>query len=107
MVIEYDNDTPVEIELTAEGLTCLCPVNGRQDRFDVLIRYVPATRLIELGWLRAHLEGFAGVAVLHEPFTADLLDTLVNLVVPSYIHVTTTWAPVEGIGCSVRAVAGE
>lgn len=106
-VIEFETDKPIEIELSAIGLTCLCPVNGRVDNFDVLIRYVPACRLIELGWLRAHLEGFADVPVLHERFTAELLETLTNLVGPSYIHVTTTWAPVEGVGCTVRMVGGE
>lgn len=107
MVIAYDNETPLEIELTAKNLTCRCPINGLQDCFDVLVRYVPATKLIELGWLRYYLDAFAETPITHEKFTADLLDALVELVVPSYIHVTTTWAPVEGIGCSVRAVAGE
>lgn len=105
--ITFESDTPMELELQIDGLHCTCPINGREDAFSVTLRYVPASRLIELGWLREYLDGCANVTSTHEALTADIFETIVSLIGPSYIQLTTVWEPVEGVGCTVRVVGGE
>lgn len=106
-VISFESETPMELELQVNGLHCICPINGKEDSFTVMVRYVPACRLIELGWLREYLDGCVNVTATHEALTADIFETLVQLVGPSYIQLTTVWEPVEGVWCTVRMVGGE
>lgn len=106
-VIAFESEQPMEIELQVDGMLCQCPFNGRQDTFSVTLRYVPSGQLVELGWWRDHLEGYAAVSMSHEALTAELFETFVALVHPSYIQLTTVWEPVEGVGCAVRMVGGE
>jgi NADPH-dependent 7-cyano-7-deazaguanine reductase QueF len=106
-VIFFESETPMELELQVNDLHCTCPINGKEDSFAVTVRYVPASRLIELGWLREYLDGCANVTATHEAITADIFETLVSLIGPSYIQLTTVWNPVEGVWCTIRMVAGE
>lgn len=106
-VIDFESEHPMELELQVDGLHCQCPINGREDSFSVTLRYVPACRLIELGWLREYLDGCVNVTMTHEALTADLFETIVSLIGPSYIQLITVWEPVEGVACTIRMVGGE
>lgn len=93
LVIEelFGEEHTVELELAVRGLTCICPINGLTDTFDVAVRYRPMRgRVLELGAFRALLDGYRDARITHEALTVD---------------VVTTWAPVEGVECVVRAVA--
>lgn len=107
LVIEelVDEEHTVDLELAVRGLTCVCPVNGLTDTFDVAVRYRPMRgRVLELGAFRALLESYATARIAHEALTVDVLTTIVEQVQPESVEVLTTWAPVEGVECVVRAV---
>lgn len=108
VVIEelVDEEHTVELDLAVRGLTCVCPFNGLTDTFDVAVRYRPMRgRVLELGAFRALLDGYAGAAISHEALTLDVLTTVIEQIHPEALEVVTTWAPVEGVECVVRALA--
>lgn len=101
-----DEEHTVELELAVRGLSCICPVNGLPDTFDVLVSYRPMRgRVLELGAFRALLGMYRGATITHEALTVGLLTTIIEQIQPESLQVLTTWAPVEGVECVVRAVA--
>ena len=101
-----DEEHTAEIELAVRGLTCICPVNGLTDTFDIAVRYRPMRgRVLELGAFRALLECYAGARIAHEALTVNILRVIVEQINPESLEVLTTWAPVEGVECIVRVVA--
>lgn len=103
-----DEEYPPHITLQAKGKVCRCPFNGLGDRFDIQVTYVPMRgRVIELEAFSRYLDAFEGAEIAHEVLTQTVLSDLLETVVPAYCEVETVWAPVEGIECVVRVVAGE
>lgn len=79
---------------------CLCPMNSRHDTAQVEVTYSPTDKVIELESFAKFLATFENEKLLHEEFTARLAATLTNSSIkPSSI--VTTWAPVEGVDCSI------
>lgn len=108
LVIEQleDEEHAVELELAVRGLTCICPINGRTDTFDVVVRYRPMRgRVLELGSFRRSMDGYQIARITHEALTLDVLGMIVEQIMPESVEVMTTWAPVEGVECTVRALA--
>jgi NADPH-dependent 7-cyano-7-deazaguanine reductase QueF len=86
-------------------LTCLCPVNDRQDEALVEVTYQPTASLIELASFAEYLGTFAKRHVTHEAATAEILAMLNEETGAGCngLTVVTTWEPVEGIDCTVTA----
>lgn len=93
----------LSITLTA-SLTCLCPVNGRQDRAGVTVTYTPSQTIVELTSFRDYLDSFADGFGLHEQIAAELHDTLTDALTPASLEIATVWAPVEGVDVTIRTV---
>lgn len=91
--------TTVELEAR---LTCVCPVNARQDHATVRVRYQPSQKLIELGSFREYLDVFAKVELLHEDVT-QIIKRDVEMRTGVAALITTDWEPVEGVTCKVTA----
>lgn len=101
-----DEEYTPQIELRARGLTCVCPVNGLTDTFDVSVAYTPMRgRVLELGAFRKRLELYADRAITHEEVTLEVLQDIVEMIQPASVDVATIWAPVEGVECVVRVAA--
>lgn len=100
-----DEEHTVELELAVRGLTCICPVNGLTDTFDVAVRYRPMRgRVLELGAFRRCVDAYQISRITHEALTLDVLAMIIEQIQPESVEVLTTWAPVEGVECIVRAV---
>jgi NADPH-dependent 7-cyano-7-deazaguanine reductase QueF len=101
-----DEEHIPQIELRVRGLTCLCPVNGSTDTFDVSVAYTPMRgRVLELGAFRTSLDRYATRAITHEALTLEVMQDIVELIHPSDVQVATFWEPVEGVECVVRVVS--
>jgi NADPH-dependent 7-cyano-7-deazaguanine reductase QueF len=97
---------PVERELRVRDLTCRGPVNGLTDTFEVVVSYRPMRgRVLELGAFRRLMDGYADATISHEALTVDVLTVIIEQIQPASLEVVTSWAPVEGVDCVVRAVA--
>jgi len=101
------NDAPFNLlTVTLRGrLACLCPVNDRQDFADVEVTYVPTASLIELASFATYLATFAERHLSHEAATAEI-HAMLNEETGAGCNgfrVVTTWAPVEGVSCTVVA----
>lgn len=100
-----EEEYAIEVELAVRGLTCLCPVNGLVDTFEIAVRYRPMRgRVLELGAFRALLGLYATSAISHEALTLNVLTTIIEQIQPESLEVVTTWAPVEGVECVVRMI---
>lgn len=105
-VLEFESDLSTQIELRIHG-ACLCPVNGKQDQYDLTLLYCPSGRVLELGWLADWVEALRFAQISHEDLTNELAEAVISLLGPTWIKIETTWAPIEGVECTVRIVAGE
>lgn len=104
---DLDRDQPLEITLTVQG-NCLCPFNHKRDAFTLRLAYVPVNgRVLELAAFAEYIASFSDVTISHEVLTQRVLAEVSGRVAPTYCRVETSWAPIEGVGCTVRAVAGE
>lgn len=84
-------------------LTCLCPLNDRQDFAIVEVTYEPTTSLIELESFAMYLGTFSDRHITHEAATAEILATLneESGAGCNGLTVVTTWTPIEGVECTV------
>jgi len=90
----------ITIELTAE-FSCICPVNNRRDWARVSVRYQPNQRVLELTSFAAYLASYREVRELHEVVAQHILRDVTDELEPKDIRVSTKWAPVEEVDCSV------
>lgn len=90
------------LSITLTGrLVCQCPVNGRRDEAVVAVTYTPVEMALELTAFAEYLAGFGGRPITHEAVTAIIADEIRWAVMSDDVTVTTTWEPIEGIGCVV------
>jgi 7-cyano-7-deazaguanine reductase len=83
--------------------TSICPLTGAPDFGTIMVRYVPARKLVELKSLRDYLTGFRQRQILQEEIVNEIVDELVASVEPRFVEV-------EGVfnmrgGMTTRAVA--
>lgn len=85
------------VTLRCPEFTTLCPVTGQPDFGELVIRYVPAERLVESKSLKLYLVSFRNHGDFHEDCVNIILKDLVKLMEPRYIEVTGLFTPRGGI----------
>ena len=71
-----------EIEFTAPEFTSVCPMTGQPDFGTIVVRYVPATRCIELRSFKYYLFGYRNRGIFYEDVVNAVLDDIVAAVAP-------------------------
>ncbi len=97
---------PYEIVMEAPEFTCLCPLTGQPDFATIRIRYVPATRCVELKSLKLYLWSFRNEGAFHEKVTNEICDDLVRALRPRWIEVQGDFMVRGGIGTVITARHG-
>jgi len=92
-----------EIEIRCPEFTSVCPRTGLPDFGEILIRYVPDERCIELKALKYYLIEFRSRGIFYEAVTNQILDDLVALCQPRRMTVTGDFSVRGGIKTMVRA----
>jgi 7-cyano-7-deazaguanine reductase len=100
-------ERPYEIELEALELTSLCPLTGAPDFGTLLIRYVPAQKLVELKSLRDFLTAYRQRQILQEELVNEVLEAIVAAAEPRSCEVKGIFNPRGGITARVVARMGE
>ncbi len=85
------------VSLDCPEFTSLCPVTGQPDFARLMIRYVPAERMVESKSLKLYLFGFRNRGEFHEDCVNTIMKDLVGLMAPKYIEVIGMFAPRGGI----------
>jgi 7-cyano-7-deazaguanine reductase len=99
---EYpDSDTEVVYE--TDEFTSVCPWTGLPDFAQLVISYVPDTRLVELKSLKYFLTSFRNVGILQEHAVNRILNDLVKILQPVSMVVEADFG--ERGGIRTRATA--
>jgi 7-cyano-7-deazaguanine reductase len=93
----------VNVELSTQEFTCVCPFSGLPDFARILIRYVPRKKLIELKSLKFYLFAFRNVKIYNEHAVNKILEDLTNALHPYEMEVVGEFTSRGGIENKVSA----
>ena len=85
------------VTLRCPEFTTLCPITGQPDFGELVVRYVPAAKLVESKSLKLYLFSFRNHGDFHEDVCAIVLKDLRALLSPKYIEVRGRFRPRGGI----------
>ena len=85
------------VTLRCPEFTTLCPITGQPDFGELVVRYVPAAKLVESKSLKLYLFSFRNHGDFHEDVCAVILKDLRALLAPKYIEVRGRFRPRGGI----------
>ena len=90
-----------EIEIHCPEFTSVCPKTGLPDFGEIIIKYVPDERCIELKALKYYLLDFRNRGIFYEAATNQILDDLVAACSPRRMTVVGDFTARGGISTSV------
>ncbi len=94
------------VTLRCPEFTTLCPITGQPDFGELVVRYVPAAKLVESKSLKLYLFSFRNHGDFHEDVCAVVLKDLRALLAPKYIEVRGRFRPRGGIAIHPFVVWG-
>ena len=87
--------------------TTLCPITGQPDFAEIIIRYIPAKRMVESKSLKLYLFSFRNHGDFHEDAVNIIRKDLTRLMQPKYIEVVGLFTPRGGIAIHPFANYGQ
>jgi 7-cyano-7-deazaguanine reductase len=101
--IKYTGGRQV-IEYKTAEFSAVCPFSGLPDIADVIIRYIPSDKIIELKSLKYYFISFRNVGIYQEKATDRIFSDVKKLLAPKYLYVETTYNTRGGIDakCSME-----
>lgn len=103
-VIDYEHrGKKIEVEITSDEFTCICPWSGLPDFANVLIRYVPADKCVELKSLKYYLQSYRNVGIVHESVVNRIMEDLVKTCRPVEMRVEAVFKVRGGLVTKVSA----
>ena len=102
----FPNPSPgrdYDIEIRCPEFTSVCPKTGLPDFGEIIIRYVPDERCIELKALKYYMVEFRNKGIYYEHVTNQILDDLVAVLQPRRMTVVGDFSVRGGIKTMVTA----
>lgn len=90
-----------QIHMEIPEFTCLCPKTGQPDFATLILNYVPDKKCVELKSLKLYIWSYRDQGVFHEAVTNKIVDDLVTLLKPRYLHLTSRFYVRGGIFTNV------
>ena len=85
------------VKFNCPEFTSLCPITGQPDFAEIVIRYIPAERMVESKSLKLYLFSFRNHGDFHEDCVNIIMKDLKKLMEPKYIEVVGLFTPRGGI----------
>ena len=85
------------VKFNCPEFTSLCPLTGQPDFANIVISYVPDSRLVESKSLKLYLFSFRNHGDFHEDVVNTILHDLVTLLDPRYVEVWGKFLPRGGL----------
>jgi len=85
------------IEYKTKEFTAVCPFSGLPDIAEVIIRYVPAGKIVELKSLKYYFISYRNVGIYQEKATDRIFRDLKKLLKPKYLYLETIYNTRGGI----------
>ena len=95
------------VKFNCPEFTTLCPITGQPDFGNIIISYVPDTRMVESKSLKLYLFSFRNHGDFHEDCVNIIMKDLIKLMDPKYIEVTGEFVPRGGISIHPYANYGK
>ena len=96
----FDNKHPDNdyfVKFVCPEFTSLCPITGQPDFATIIIRYIPAQKMVESKSLKLYLFSFRNHGDFHEDCVNIIMKDLIALMDPKYIEVFGEFTPRGGI----------
>ena len=77
----------VDLNISTDEFTCVCPKSGLPDFATISIRYVPDLKCVELRSLKFYLMSYRQVGIFHEHVVNRILGDFVEIVEPVRVTV--------------------
>lgn len=87
----------------ATEFTSLCPKTGQPDFATITIEYVPDELCVELKSLKLYFQSYRNDGIYYESVTNKILDDLVEVTKPRYMHITAEFGVRGGISSVIEA----
>lgn len=100
----FDNQFPSRdyvIEITCPEFTSVCPKTGQPDFGELVFRYVPDKKCVELKSLKLYLQSFRNQGIFYENVTNAILDDFVAVIQPRRVELTAKFTPRGGISSRI------
>ncbi len=85
------------IEYRTKEFSAVCPFSGLPDIAEVIIRYIPDKKIIELKSLKYYFISFRNVGIYQEAATDRIFTDIKKLLSPKYLYVETNYNTRGGI----------
>lgn len=99
---EYPN-RKIDVEMTTDEFTCVCPFSGLPDFANLTIKYIPRKKLVEMKSLKYYLYAFRNVKIYNEHAVNKILEDLKKVLKPYEITVIAEFTSRGGIKNTVTA----
>ncbi|MEI7810986.1 MAG: preQ(1) synthase [Ignavibacteria bacterium] len=87
---------------TTDEFTSLCPKTGQPDWATIIIEYIPDELCVELKSLKFYFQSFRNDGIYYESVTNKIIDDLVEVVKPRYMHITADFKVRGGISSVIE-----
>jgi len=95
-----------EINITFPEFTCLCPRSGYPDFASIIVRYVPAERIVELRSLKLYLNSYRNTYISHEEAANKIYSDLRKKLKPRFLEVIGDFNPRGNVKTVIRVCSG-
>ena len=85
------------VKFNCPEFTSLCPLTGQPDFANIVISYVPDSRLVESKSLKLYLFSFRNHGDFHEDVVNTIMKDMIRLIDPKYIEVWGKFLPRGGL----------
>ncbi len=99
----YHSKREIDIEIEQPEFTSVCPLTGLPDFGQIIIRYTPDEKIIELKSLKYYLLQYRNVGIFYEHVVNRILEDLVAMVEPKQMEIKGVFTPRGGITTTVVA----
>ncbi|MEW6108657.1 MAG: preQ(1) synthase [Nitrospirota bacterium] len=91
-----------EINIDFPEFTCLCPRSGYPDFANIIIKYVPSAKIVELKSLKLYLNSFRNSYISHEEATNKIYSELNKRLKPRCLEVVGDFNPRGNVKTVIR-----
>jgi 7-cyano-7-deazaguanine reductase len=95
-----------EINISFPEFTCLCPRSGYPDYANIIIKYVPDQKIVELKSLKLYLNSYRNIYISHEESTNKIFDELKKKLKPRLLEVVGDFNPRGNVKTVIRVSTG-
>ncbi len=85
------------VKFNCPEFTSLCPITGQPDFGNIIISYVPDSKLVESKSLKLYMFSFRNNGDFHEDVVNIIMKDLIKLLEPKYIEVWGKFLPRGGL----------